>query len=70
MRDPIGDDTYTPVKGIVHRYPDRVLFKVAHVCAAYCRYCFRKEMIGPNADGLSDQEVTEALDYIRTHGDI
>ncbi|MGH1397732.1 MAG: lysine-2,3-aminomutase-like protein [Alphaproteobacteria bacterium] len=69
--DPIGDDAHTPVKGIVHRYPDRVLFKPANICAVYCRYCFRREMVGPNnADILTDSEITAALDYIRNHDQI
>lgn len=69
-RDPIGDDVHTPVKGIVHRYPDRVLFKVANACAVYCRYCFRKEMIGPGTKGLSQDDINAALQYIRSHNDI
>ena len=44
--DPIGDHVHSPVAGIVHRYPDRVLFKLVHVCAVYCRFCFRREMVG------------------------
>src|SRR5262249_48070251 len=40
MADPIGDDAHSPVEGVVHRYPDRVLLKPVHVCAAYCRFCF------------------------------
>lgn len=46
LSDPIGDDAHSPVEGIVHRYPDRVLFKLTHVCAVYCRFCFRREMVG------------------------
>jgi lysine 2,3-aminomutase len=69
--DPIGDHAHSPVAGIVHRYPDRVLFKLVHVCAVYCRFCFRREMVGPGKDStLSDQSYASALDYIRTHGDI
>src|SRR6476646_6452813 len=45
--DPIGDDAHSPVEGVVHRYPDRVLLKLTHVCAVYCRFCFRREMVGP-----------------------
>src|SRR5215217_2982583 len=45
--DPIGDDAHSPVEGVVHRYPDRVLLKLTHVCATYCRFCFRREMVGP-----------------------
>src|ERR1700748_3137692 len=48
--DPIGDDAHSPVAGIVHRYPDRVLFKLVHVCAVYCRFCFRREMVGPGKE--------------------
>ena len=69
--DPIGDHSHSPVNGIVHRYPDRVLFKLVHVCAVYCRFCFRREMVGPGKDtGLSDEVYSKALDYIRTHGEI
>jgi lysine 2,3-aminomutase len=64
--DPIGDDSHSPVRGIVHRYPDRVLFKLVHVCAVYCRFCFRREMVGPGKDNaLSDEAYAAALDYIR-----
>ena len=45
--DPIGDDLKSPVKGLVHRYPDRVLIKLVAVCAVYCRFCFRRERVGP-----------------------
>lgn len=65
--DPIGDDAYTPVKGIVHRYPDRVLLKIVGSCAVYCRFCFRKERVGPGNPRLSDPEIESALDYIRQH---
>ena len=69
--DPIGDDSHSPVPGIVHRYPDRVLFKLVHVCAVYCRFCFRREMVGPGkATALSDAAYACALDYIRTHQDV
>ncbi len=69
--DPIGDDAHSPVPGIVHRYPDRVLFKLVHVCAVYCRFCFRREMVGPGkATALSDTAYRDALDYIRSHREI
>jgi lysine 2,3-aminomutase len=71
MPDPIGDHTHSPVAGIVHRYPDRVLFKLVHVCAVYCRFCFRREMVGPGrATALSDAAYQGALGYIRAHGEI
>jgi lysine 2,3-aminomutase len=63
--DPIGDDAKTPVEGIVHRYPDRVLLKPTHTCAVYCRFCFRREVVGPDGAGtLSPAELDAALDYI------
>jgi len=67
--DPIGDEAHSPLEGIVHRYPDRVLLKPVHVCAAYCRFCFRREVVG-NARALSRQALDAALGYIRTHGEI
>jgi lysine 2,3-aminomutase len=69
--DPIGDHAHSPVAGIVHRYPDRVLFKLVHVCAVYCRFCFRREMVGPGKDSaLSEAAYQGALDYIRAHREI
>ncbi len=62
--DPIGDDAHSPLEGIVHRYPDRVLLKLVNACAVYCRFCFRREMIGPGRGGLSPRALTAALDYI------
>lgn len=69
--DPIGDRPHTPVKGVVHRYPDRVLFKAVHVCPVYCRFCFRREMVGPEGDGtLSPAEMAAAFAYIAAHTEI
>ncbi|MCC7305298.1 MAG: lysine-2,3-aminomutase-like protein [Alphaproteobacteria bacterium] len=68
--DPIGDNAHTPVKGLVHRYPDRVLLKLTHTCAVYCRYCFRKEMLGAGTAPLKDEERTAAFDYIRNDKNI
>ena len=69
--DPIGDAAHSPVKGIVHRYRDRVLFKLVHVCAVYCRFCFRREMVGPGKDtAMSAEAYANALDYIRAHAEI
>jgi lysine 2,3-aminomutase len=71
LYDPIGDDAHSPVEGIVHRYPDRVLLKLTHVCAVYCRFCFRREMVGPDKPtGLSPEALTAALDYIRSRPQI
>jgi lysine 2,3-aminomutase len=69
--DPIGDAAHSPVQGIVHRYPDRVLLKLVHVCAVYCRFCFRREMVGPGKEtSLSNYAYVKALDYIRAHPEI
>lgn len=65
LDDPIGDDAHSPVKGIVHRYPDRVLLKPVHVCAVYCRFCFRREKVGPGSEALSADELAAAIDYIK-----
>jgi lysine 2,3-aminomutase len=69
--DPIGDHAHAPIDGIVHRYPDRVLFKLVHVCAVYCRFCFRREMVGPGKEtALSREAYAAALGYIRSHDEI
>jgi len=69
--DPIGDAARSPVEGIVHRYPDRVLFKLVHVCAVYCRFCFRREMVGPGKENALTADVyARALDYIHEHTEI
>jgi lysine 2,3-aminomutase len=67
LADPIGDEALSPVKGIVHRYPDRVLLKPLHVCPVYCRFCFRREKVGPGGEALSAAELSAAFDYIRAH---
>src|SRR5450631_4226939 len=71
LSDPIGDDAHSPVEGIVHRYPDRVLLKLTPICAVYCRFCFRRETVGPGkANALSAAALSAALDYIRNHRQI
>ncbi len=62
--DPIGDARHSPVKGVVHRYPDRVLLMPTLTCAVYCRFCFRRESVGPSG-ALTPSELAGALDYIR-----
>lgn len=71
LADPIGDGAHEPVTGIVHRYRNRVLLKLVHVCPVYCRFCFRREMIGPGAlPPLAGEALERALDYIRAHSEI
>jgi lysine 2,3-aminomutase len=67
--DPIGDDLKSPTPGLVHRYPDRVLIKLASVCAVYCRFCFRRESVGSGAP-LDAAALAAALDYIRARPNI
>lgn len=68
--DPIGDDAHSPVEGLVHRYPDRVLLKLVNACAVYCRFCFRREMVGPGQGALSPKALNTAIDYVRGHPEI
>jgi lysine 2,3-aminomutase len=69
--DPIGDFAHQPVEGIVHRYPDRVLLKLNHACAVYCRFCFRREMVGPEGlRPLSPGALDAAAAYIAERPDI
>src|SRR5690606_33750444 len=65
------DLSHSPVTGIVHRYPDRVLLKAVHVCPVYCRFCFRREMVGPQGLGtLTGAELDAAMAYIVAHEEI
>ena len=70
LADPIGDEARSPVKGIVHRYPDRVLLKPLHACPVYCRFCFRREKVGPGGESLSAEELDAAVAYIRSRSEI
>ncbi len=65
--DPIGDDALSPVPGIVHRYADRALLKPLLVCPVYCRFCFRREHVGPDGGVLTDAQLATALDWLRAH---
>ncbi|MGH7043666.1 MAG: lysine-2,3-aminomutase-like protein, partial [Acetobacteraceae bacterium] len=62
--DPIGDDALSPVKGIVHRYPDRALLKPLLVCPVYCRFCFRREHVGPDGGLLTEAELAAAYAWL------
>jgi lysine 2,3-aminomutase len=69
--DPIGDLTHSPVEGVVHRYPDRVLLKPTHTCAVYCRFCFRREMVGPEGlRSLTPAQLDAAFAYVAAHPEI
>jgi lysine 2,3-aminomutase len=68
--DPIADDALSPVKGIVHRYPDRALLKPLLTCPVYCRFCFRREHVGPDGGLLSEADLRIAYDWLRGHAAI
>lgn len=65
--DPIGDDALSPVKGVVHRYPDRALLKPLLICPVYCRFCFRREHVGPDGGLLTDAELEAAYAWFEAH---
>src|SRR5208337_1658399 len=70
MSDPCGEDSHSPVPGLVHRYPDRVLFLMTDRCAAYCRYCTRSRLVS-NASGYDfHPEVDRQIEYIRQHAEV
>lgn len=64
--DPTSDAPFTPVKGVVHRYPDRALLKPLLACPVYCRFCFRREVVGPDGGLLSEAELDAAIDWFAT----
>ena len=69
--DPIGDDVHEVSEGLIHRYPDRALFKLVSVCPVYCRFCFRRETVGQAGSGLlPPAAIDAALGYIRDHTEI
>jgi len=65
--DPIGDDALSPLPGVVHRYADRALLKPLLICPVYCRFCFRREHVGPDGGLLSDAELDAAYAWFRGH---
>lgn len=65
--DPIGDEAFSPVRGVTHRYRDRVLLKPLQTCPVYCRFCFRREAVGPLHGVLPEADLAAALGYIRDH---
>jgi lysine 2,3-aminomutase len=70
MIDPCGEDEHMPVPGLVHRYPDRVLFLVTDRCAAYCRYCTRSRVVSGVGEQHLQTDFNEALNYLREHTEV
>jgi lysine 2,3-aminomutase len=65
--DPIADEALSPIKGVVHRYPDRALLKPLLICPVYCRFCFRREKVGPDGGLLSPAELDAAYEWFAAH---
>ncbi len=70
LADPIGDAPHSPVHGLVHRYPDRVLLIPTLACPVYCRYCFRRERVGHAANAPGPEDMSAAINYIRARQEI
>ena len=68
--DPCGEDEHMPVPGLVHRYPDRVLFLVTDRCAAYCRYCTRSRVVSGAGEQHLETDFSAAINYIRQHPEV
>ena len=70
ISDPIGDQRHSPVKGIVHRYPDRCLLMPVQMCPVYCRFCFRREKVSQSEGTLNAKELDQAYAYLESHPEI
>src|SRR5215472_12464715 len=68
--DPIGDTRWSPIPGIVHRHPDRVLLKPTLLCPVYCRFCFRREVVGKRPAMIDATALDRAFDYIRERPEV
>lgn len=64
LADPLDEERDSPVENIIHRYPDRVLFLVTHMCSMYCRHCTRRRTVGEEDHAISAEEVDKAVNYI------
>jgi lysine 2,3-aminomutase len=64
VEDPTADAPFTPIKGVVHRYPDRALLKPLLACPVYCRFCFRREVVGPDGGLLTEAELEAAIAWL------
>ncbi len=70
MTDPLHEDVDSPVHGLTHRYPDRVLFLVTNQCAMYCRHCTRRRFSGDMTQGVPRKQMDEAIQYIKEHAEV
>ncbi|GMQ59384.1 lysine 2,3-aminomutase [Vallitalea sediminicola] len=70
IEDPLGEEDDSPIKGITHRYPDRVLFHVSNVCAMYCRHCTRKRKVGDKEYNPMKEDYEAGFEYIENHHEV
>lgn len=71
LNDPLHEDIDSPVKGLTHRYPDRVLLLTTHVCSMYCRHCTRRRKVGDKEDQqLPRKQLEMAIEYIKNHKEV
>lgn len=68
--DPLAEDSNMPVKGVTHRYPDRALWYLSHVCAVYCRFCTRKRKVSKSSSTPQKEDWEKALEYFKNHSEI
>lgn len=65
LEDPLHEDSDSPVPGLTHRYPDRVLFLITDMCSMYCRHCTRRRFAGSNDTGVSKDQIDKCIEYVR-----
>ncbi|MFN2548559.1 MAG: KamA family radical SAM protein [Myxococcales bacterium] len=70
LRDPLGEDRHRPVRALVHKYPDRVLLLAVDHCSVYCRHCTRRRITSGDEGGISREELSEAIAYLREHTEV
>ena len=66
-KDPLLEEEYTPIEGLVHRYKDRVLLLVSNTCSGYCRFCTRKRKVGVEDKVLREKDYRKVFQYIDEH---
>jgi len=70
LEDPLSEDAQSPVPGLVHRYPDRVLLVVTDQCPSYCRFCTRRRLVSSGQERTSLQKIDGMVEYISQHGEV
>ena len=70
LLDPLHEDTDSPVHGLTHRYPDRVLFLITDQCSMYCRHCTRRRFAGQDDAGVPKEQIDACIEYIRNHPEV